>query len=355
MKRIAIIVVTVLMSLTASAHSIRYFTYAQATRSVQYLNAQHEMMIYCGYDYEIETYVLINEVWMERVNSAYYELWVFGYDAYTGDEVYMPLDLQCVWLYSAGRMYNAAQYLRFHATVRHPSFAWYVPAYHPFTRGLHRVGFTHSYHYDIHRHGWRPPVPPPHGYGPHTHPPLPPYYMRTPQTPAPTPSHAWTPGVEHPQVTHTTPRNNSGSNALPTTRPSSSGGSGTEPSSTTTSRNSGTARSGNTGTTTRSGDSGTTTSRSTGTGTTSRSSGTGTTTRGTGTTPTRTNTGTTPTRTSNANNSSNTSNGTAARTATPTRNTSASTTGTSTTTKRSTSGSTTTRNSGSNSRTTTRR
>lgn len=382
MKRIAIIVVMALMTFTASATSIRYFTYAQASRTVQYLNAQQEMMIYCGYEYEIETYVLINEVWMERVNSAYYELWVFGYDAYTGDEVYMPLDLQCVWLYSAGRMYNAAQYLRFHATVRPPTFAWYIPVYHPFTRGMHRVGFTHSYHYDIHRHGWRPPVPPPHGYGPHTHPPLPPYYMRTPQTPAPTPSHAWTPGVEHTQVTHTTPRNSSGSNVVPTTRPSSSGGSGTEPSSTTTSRNSGTARSGNTGTTTRSGDSGTTTSRSTGTGTTtrsgdsgttsrstgtgtttrsgdtgttSRSTGTGTTTRGTGTTPTRTNTGTTPTRTSSDDNSNSTSNGTAARTATPTRNTSASTTGTSTTTKRSTSGSTTTRNSGSNSRTTTRR
>ena len=285
MKRIAIIAVTILMSLTASAHSIRYFTYSQATRTVEYLNRQQEMMIYCGYDYEIETYVLINEVWMERVNSAYYEIWVYGWDAYTGDEVYMPLDLQCVWLYSAGRMYNAAQYLRFHATVHMPTFAWYIPAYHPFTRTVHRHGYTHSYHYDVHRHGWMPPTPPHHGWGPHTQPPLPPYYMRTPQTPAPAPTSTWTPGIEHPQVS-TTPRNDGrGSSTIPTTRPASNSGSGTgsttgDPTGT-TQRNSGAARTGG---------SRTETGNDTGTGTTGRS--TGTTTRGTSTTPTRDNTGT---------------------------------------------------------------
>ena len=142
MKRIATLAVILMMGLTASAHSIRYFTESQAIRTVRYLNAQNEMMIYCGYDYEIETYVLINEVWMERVNSAYYEIWVYGYDAYTGDEIYMPLDLGCVWLYSSGRIYNAAQYLRFHTTVRTPSFAWYMPAYNPFTRTMHRQGYV---------------------------------------------------------------------------------------------------------------------------------------------------------------------------------------------------------------------
>ncbi len=261
MKRIAIIVVTLMMTLTASAHSIRYFTFPQAQRTVQYLNAQQEMMIYCGYEYELETYVLINEVWMERVNSSYYELWVYGYDAYTGDEIYMPLDLQCVWLYSAGRMYNAAQYLRFHATVRPPSFSWYVPAYHPYTRRVHMVGYVRSYHYDIHRHGWMPPAPPVHGYGPHTQPPLPPYYMRTPQTPAPAPMATWTPGIDRPQISNTS---RSGSSSIPTTRQSTGG---TQTPSATPSRNSGAARSGSTGTTT-----------------TTRSS--------TGTTPTRSNAGT---------------------------------------------------------------
>ena len=145
MKRIAIIVVMVLMSLTATASSIHYFTRSQALRTVEHLGRQTEMMIYCGYEYEIETYVLVNEVWMERVNSSYYEIWVYGYDAYTGDEIYMPLDLQCVWLYSAGRMYNAAQYLRFHASVQMPAFRWYVPPYNPYTRVVHSPGYVRVY------------------------------------------------------------------------------------------------------------------------------------------------------------------------------------------------------------------
>ena len=70
MKRIAIFVVMALLSLEVSARSVHYFTYSQAVRTVSYLNAQNEMMIYFGYEYELPTYVLINEVWMERLNSA---------------------------------------------------------------------------------------------------------------------------------------------------------------------------------------------------------------------------------------------------------------------------------------------
>ena len=197
MKRIATLAIILLMGLTASASSIRYFTQSQAVRTVRYLNAQNEMMIYCGYEYELETYVLINEVWMERVNSAYYEIWVFGFDAYTGDEIYMPLDLGCVWLFSGGRIYNAAQYLRFHTTVRTPNITWYVPHYNPFTRMIHRPGYVRSYHYDIHRYGWMPPA---YHYGPGVPPPpLPPYYMRNRQEPAPAPPAA--PAVPLPVIT----------------------------------------------------------------------------------------------------------------------------------------------------------
>ncbi len=336
MKRIAILVVTVLMSLTASANSIRYFTFPQAQRTVQYLNAQQEMMIYCGYDYEIETYVLINEVWMERVNSAYYELWVYGYDAYTGDEIYMPLDLQCVWLFSAGRMYNAAQYLRFHATVRMPSFRWHVPAYHPYTRRPHIAGYMRTYHYDIHRHGWMPPAPPRGGWGPHTQPPLPPYYMRTPQTPAPAPTSTWTPGVDHPQVISGT--RNSNSSTQPTTR-SSSGSSNTGTPNATTQRNSGAARSGNTTTST------TTRSSDNNTGTSTRGSSTPT--RSTSTTPTRSNTGTTATSTrgTDTNATTRSTTGSSRSTTGTSRSTntgsSRSTTGTSTGNSRSTTGTST--------------
>ena len=291
MKRIAILMVTALMSLAAAAAPIRYFTKSQATRTVRYLNEQQELMIYCGYDYEIETYVLLNEVWAERVNSSYYELWVFGYDAYTGEEVYMPLDLQCVWLYSAGRMYSAAQYLRFYTTARVPDIAWYMPAYHPYTRITHRQGYVRTYHYDVHCYGWMPPAPPHGGWGPGVPPPMHPYYMRAPHAPAPRPDAAWTPGVDRPHVTvpdaaGRTDAPRSGATTV-TTRPSAQP-SGTARTGSTTSGSTGTAA----GTT--SGGRGTatgTTSRSTGTatGTTSRSTGTATgTTRGT--TPSRSNT-----------------------------------------------------------------
>ena len=309
MKRIATLAVILLMGLTASAHSIRYFTYSQADRTVRYLNAQNEMMIYCGYDYEIETYVLINEVWMERVNSAYYEIWVFGYDAYTGDEVYMPLDLGCVWLFSAGRIYNAAQYLRFHTSARTPHFTWYVPAYNPYTRVMHRPGFRRSYHYDIHRYGWMPPA---YTYGPGMPPPPLPYdYMRHPNTPAPRPTGTWTPGTDRPQVSApstagrtgtagrvTTGADNSGSGSSGTRTGSASGsntrGTGTATGTTNTGSNRGSSTSGS--------DRGTSTGTSTGgsnRGSSTSGSDRGGSTSGTSTGSSRgasTTTGTTPTR-----------------------------------------------------------
>lgn len=193
MKRIAIVAVMLMLGLGAGARSIHYFTFSQASRTVSHLNRQSELMIYCGYDYEIETYVLVNEVWMERVNSAYYEIWLYGFDAYTGEEIYMPLDLQCVWLYSAGRMYNAAQYLRFRVSAHTPAIAWRVPPYNPFTRRVHRTGYTRTYHYDVHRHGWMPPT--------RHHGDVHPYYMRDPRTTPPMPENKWTPGVDRPKVT----------------------------------------------------------------------------------------------------------------------------------------------------------
>jgi len=197
MKRSAILGVMALLSLEVSARSVHYFTYSQAVRTVSYLNTQNEMMIYFGYEYELPTYVLINEIWMERVNSSYYELWVYGWDAYTGDEIYMPLDLEGVWLYSGGNMYNAAQYLRFRVDVRRPTLTWYIPPYNPYTRGVHRHGYTRTYHYDIHRHGWMPPA---YTYAPGVTPPLPYYYMRHPSTPAPMPTRTWTPGNDKPAI-----------------------------------------------------------------------------------------------------------------------------------------------------------
>ena len=294
MKRFAVLLVMALMSFSAMAGSIRYFTRSQADRTVRHLNAQNEVMIYCGYDYEIETYVLVNEVWAERVNSAYYELWIYGYDAYTGEEIYMPLDLECVWLYSAGHIYNAAQYLRFHASVRMPSFAWSIPAYNAYTRVMHRPGYRRTYHYDVHVYGWMPPAPHAHGHGYGATPPMHPYYMRQPNTPAPRPTNTWTPGVDRPQVSApdaagrtASPRTGT-TTTVNTSEGSRNNGAAVSPrgGESSSSRNTGTA---NTSNSRNSGTSATAGSRNTGTGSATRTNGTET--RNTSTTPTRTNTG----------------------------------------------------------------
>ena len=229
-----------IMSLTMSANSIMYFTHSQANRCVKFLNAQDEMMIYCGYDNEIETYVIISDIWAERATSRYYELWVFGYDAYTGEEIYMPLDLGCVWLHNrySGRLYSAAQYLRFRSTAKVPTIFWCMPAYNHFTRTVHVTHYVRTYHYDIHRPGWVPPMPPaphhgePHHGAPAPHPNTPvihPYYLRTPGSPAPTiTSEPFTPGQTRPTIA---PNNGSSrpsdnptittGNVRPTTTPTS--------------------------------------------------------------------------------------------------------------------------------------
>lgn len=322
MKRIAFLVVMMAWAITASATSVLYFTRSQADRAVSYLNRQSELMIYCGYEYEIETYVLLNEVWAEKVNSAYYELWIYGWDAYTGEEIYMPIDLQCIWLYSAGHMYNAAQYLRFRtsSTLHQPTITWTVPAYNTYTRVIHRPGYVRTYHYDVHRHGWMPPTynhTHHHSGQHHIHP----YYLRAPHTPAPQSHGTWTPGVNRPQIETAHPAGSS-SGVRPT--PTQSG------TATSSSTGANPSRSNSTATPTRSGSTTTTTtpsrSSSTTTTTPSRSGNTTTTTPSrssstTTTTPSRSesNTATAPSRSGNTSTTKPSRSGKSTTTTTPSR------------------------------------
>ena len=158
MKRLILTIVFALSAMAVMASSVHYFTYSQATRVTHYLNSQNALMIYCGYENELETYVLLNDVWSERVNGTYYEIWVYGYDAYTGEEIFMPIDLDCIWLIRNTRMYNAAKYLRFRCDVVLPNIVWSVPVYNTFVRVSHPVVYTRTYHYDVHCYGWVPPV-----------------------------------------------------------------------------------------------------------------------------------------------------------------------------------------------------
>ena len=199
MKRFAFIALMMLSVLSANAVPVHYFTRSQAHRAASFLTRQAELMIYCGYDYELPTYVLLNEAWAEPVNATYYELWLYGYDAYTGEEVMMPVDLQCVWLQHGGDIYNAAQHLHFRTTNLHtPPFAWAIPEYLPYVRTPHPHDYTRTYHYTVHTYGWMPPAyTAPH---PAAAPQMHPYYMRPPSHPAPRPTEAWQPGSSRPHI-----------------------------------------------------------------------------------------------------------------------------------------------------------
>jgi len=190
MKKLVLLVVLMLATITVKANNILYFTYHQAARTVACLNSHDELMIYCGYENELPTYVLINEVWAEQIGSSFYEVWLYGYDAYTGEEIYMPIDLECIYLLQNGKIYSAAQYLRFRTTHARPTFAWVMPPYNPFVRAPRPTVYYYTYHYDIHRPGWHW-----HHY-PHIH--YHPYYLRKPGMPAPIPPKPYTPGHEYP-------------------------------------------------------------------------------------------------------------------------------------------------------------
>ena len=190
MKKIVLILALMMATFTVKANNILYFTYNQAARTVACLNSQDELMIYCGYEDELPTYVLINEVWAEQISSSFYEIWLYGYDAYTGEEIYMPIDLECIYLVQFGKIYSAAQYLRFRTTHMRPTFAWAMPPYNPFVRAPRPKVYYYTYHYDIHRPGWNW-----RNY-PHIH--YHPYYLRHPHHPAPMPPKPYTPGRERP-------------------------------------------------------------------------------------------------------------------------------------------------------------
>lgn len=193
MKRLLFVLLFAMAAWSASASSVHYFTLAQSNRVVRYLNSQDELMIYCAYANELETYVLLNDVWAEPVNSRYYEIWIYGYDAYTGEEIMMPVDLECVWLQRGSRMYNAAEYLRFRCTVPQVNIVWSMPAYNTYVRVSHPAVVTYTYHYEVHRYGWVPPAP-------HTQTVVNVYYQRKPTDPLPVIVDRYTPGKEAPKV-----------------------------------------------------------------------------------------------------------------------------------------------------------
>lgn len=253
MKKIVLVMALMLSALVASASETLYFTYNQSIRAVTLLNNEDELMIYCGYEDELPTYCLVNEVWAEQISSSFYEIWLHGYDAYTGEEIYMPIDMECIWLLRHGNIYSAAQTLRFRNSHPRPSFAWQMPPYNPWVRGPHPAKYYYSYHYDIHRPGWH------YRHHPEMH--YHPYYCRPMSHPAPLPHAPFTPGKNVPgyKVTKNGPNGEIGYEYIGT--PNTSADRITASRSTTVVKNDPTKRSGNRITSSRSSNTVTTTDR----------------------------------------------------------------------------------------------
>lgn len=149
MKKVLFVLSFLFLASTASFadSSVQFFRKSQATRVVNYLNQHPEVLLYCGCypDYQ-SSYVFTYDVWMERYSFTYYEVWIYGYDVKTKQEIYTPLDLNCVWVEGAnGYPANVAVALGFKHNSCAANFRWRIPVYTRPTRIAHPQHFKQNY------------------------------------------------------------------------------------------------------------------------------------------------------------------------------------------------------------------
>ena len=149
MKKVVLVMSFLLLAATATFAdtSVQFFKKSQATRVVNYLNQNPEIMIYCACydDYDAE-YVYTTDVWMERYSFTYYEIWIYGFNVKTNEIVCTPIDLNCIWVRgSNGYPYSVAQELGFVNRVCSASFKWRMPTYRPQPRQAHPKEFHQTY------------------------------------------------------------------------------------------------------------------------------------------------------------------------------------------------------------------
>jgi hypothetical protein len=105
------------------------------------------MLFYCGCYPDFQTsYVYALDVWMERYSLTYYEVWIYGFDVKTNEEIFTPLDLNCVWVEGAnGYPVNVAQTLGFKHRICEATFRWRMPIYNTRPRVVHPATYQHNY------------------------------------------------------------------------------------------------------------------------------------------------------------------------------------------------------------------
>ncbi len=149
MKKIIFVLSFLFLASTASFadSSVQFFKKSQATRVVNYLNHHPEVLFYCGcYPNYQTSYVYTLDVWMERYSLTYYEIWIYGYDVKTNEEIYTPVDLNCLWVEgSNGYPANVAKTLGFKHRICEASFRWRIPIYNTRPRVAHPSNYHQTY------------------------------------------------------------------------------------------------------------------------------------------------------------------------------------------------------------------
>lgn len=149
MKKIILVMSFLLLAATATFAdtSVQFFKKSQATRVVNFLNDNPEILIYCACypNYEPE-YVFTTDVWMERYSYTYYEIWIYGFNVKTREIVCTPIDLNCIWVAGPnGYPFSVAQQLGFVNRVCTANFRWRMPVYRPMPRQPHPREFHQTY------------------------------------------------------------------------------------------------------------------------------------------------------------------------------------------------------------------
>lgn len=116
------------------------------------LGENKEVVLYCGYEDEAPTYMVLCDYW-KAGEGGKFEIWVLGYDLHTGDTVCLPIGPACIWIQKNDRVYNVGNYLSLDTEVKHFPYEWKVPQYSLVSCLKHTGTMQPTYHGKAHARG----------------------------------------------------------------------------------------------------------------------------------------------------------------------------------------------------------
>lgn len=134
----------------------RVLSSIQADEVLSVIGGCKDIVLYCGHDGEVETYMVLCDFWkaevvnQEIVLSDWYEIWVLGYDLHTGDTICTPIDPSCIWFNKNNSTYNVGNYIFWDPVPRSFPFKWKVPQYTLISCLQYAEEIQLTYHHYIH-------------------------------------------------------------------------------------------------------------------------------------------------------------------------------------------------------------